>query len=689
MGLLVRVLVAGFIVAGCVSPLRSHGAVYSFVARPQALSPALVPQPVGLAQIQLELTQKWAVLRTTVVDASAFGARGDGRVATDCRMAAGAATLNCSSERFHPADAGKPIAVYGAGRSISGFVQPLSAAIVGVVSGTTVTLSAPALSEVNGSPRVVWGTDNTSAFERAIDALANATDGKPDRGGVLRVPAGTYLVRTIALPCALKGTFERGRCRRAHNNLWIRGAGRDATALENWDVETPHQAVISLGEQSEIPERRAGVRPSRRLSRIAITDLTVRQVSHTSVTRNVITGYATEDVWIVNTAGIGPSYECYVMGSGVKSLRWQVHYNVMGPCGLGGPSFGGSTSALNLNGTDWFASGNLVRESGHGVEMGSVRGALTDNVLLGFPGSAFGVHVGSSVSGAWDNVIARNEISNFSVGVAIANTAGTVNRTQVVDNVFINNGVLVSSGRERNSVAEGPIDSVVHGTSVVRGNTFKYDGAVNAPPIRVGEGPGGPQTGLESAVIADNRVAYASMFIDVGPDAGTPCSVDPAPPRRGTCRLQAGLLELTGPFGGGRPWRPGTPHDVDDHAVPTLSNGYHYIAVSAGISGQQEPAFPERIGGEVLDGTVTWRNAGARPKVVARDNVIQGPPGAVTSTRDVVLFEGTERRLLEISGLMTNFAWTIFAQGPKGSVEVVPAGASYDDRSRDSAPGVK
>src|SRR5262245_30037216 len=157
------------------------------------------------------------------------------------------------------------------------------------------------------------------------------------------------------------------------------------------------------------------------------------------------------------------------MGGGVKSVRWRVHDNVMGPCGHGGPAHATSTSALNLNGADWVATRNVVTGSPQAVEMGSRRGVLVDNVFTGTGGEGspkIAVNVGSTGSGIWNNLIARNRIDDFTTGVSVTNVLGTASRTWILDNVFTNASVDVRSGLEANSVNEGEADKVVHGLSI-------------------------------------------------------------------------------------------------------------------------------------------------------------------------------------------------------------------------------
>jgi hypothetical protein len=282
----------------------------------------------------------------------------------------------------------------------------------------------------------------------------------------------------------------------------------------------------------------------------------------------------------------------------VKSIRWRVHYNVVGACGHGGPDYPGSTSALNMNGADWTASHNTVTDSLQAVEMGSRRGMLTDNVFVAPGRDAIGVNVGSTGSGIWENTIARNRILGFISAIEVSNSIGTVNRTTIVDNTIVNGVISVNSGQEKNSVLEGDLDEVVHGTSIVRGNTLRYDIYLGNQPIKVGTGAYGPQAGLETVHVIGNTVTYTTMHLEGGTRAGETCTADVG---GGVCRLSGGFLALSA-FGG-----------LPDHRGP-------------------------------------------RPLVIAADNTVRAPAGARSSGRDIALY-ATPREVLVLERLAANYEW--------------------------------
>jgi hypothetical protein len=531
-----------------------------------------------------------------VVDAREAGARGDAQAAADCTVAAGSFALHCASDHFTPADVDKVVAVYDAGTDWRGVARPLTTVIRRVTSPRSVELEAAAVTGAAPSTRVVWGTDDTRALQSAVDAVA-ARFVNNGPGGVVHIPPGHYLVRELALPCARVGTFAQGRCDASYNRIWIRGAGRDATRLENWDVETAAPGLISLGRRAEPGEVD---RANLRLQQIAISDLSLAQIPYATRPANVIWSYASEDVWVVNTAGSGHSYECYVMGGGIKSVRWNLHYNTLGPCGHGGPAYHSSSSALNLNGADWVASFNLVTGSLQAVEMGSRRGTLTDNVLIAPQRDAIGVNVGSTSAGIWDNTIARNQIRGFISAIEIFNAIGTVSQTTIVDNTIVDGVVSINSGQETNPVVEGGEAAVVHGATTFSGNTLTYTGYLGNTPIKVGTGAYGPQSGLEVVRVTGNTVTYAAMHLAGGSRNGQACTANAA---GGRCQLSGGFLELSD-YGG-----------PPDHR-------------------------------------------GTRPTVLAADNVLRGPAGTVSSGRDIALYR-TRAGSLQLLRLKANYDWEL------------------------------
>lgn len=103
-----------------------------------------------------------------VFDVTAYGAKGDAKVVADGAMASGSTTLTSATAAFTAADVGKAISVKGAAAT---GVTTLVTTIAAYVSATQVTLTA-----ANGSGGavsgaiVIWGTDDTTAIQAAVDA---------------------------------------------------------------------------------------------------------------------------------------------------------------------------------------------------------------------------------------------------------------------------------------------------------------------------------------------------------------------------------------------------------------------------------------------------------------------------------------------------------------------------------------
>lgn len=150
-------------------------------------------------------------IRDLVAGASSvtwFGAKGDGIAKRGtASISSGGAVLTVSDGSFTSADIGKRISVYRAGASsiIPGLDNdPLNTTIGAVASSTQVTLAAGASNTVSGED-VVYGTDDTSAIQAALDAALN-----------VYFPPGIYFVR---------------RSLKTRNYHHVHGAGRGASWL--------------------------------------------------------------------------------------------------------------------------------------------------------------------------------------------------------------------------------------------------------------------------------------------------------------------------------------------------------------------------------------------------------------------------------------------------------------------------
>ena len=119
------------------------------------------------------------------IDAKAdHGAVGDGQRVRDGVTTASSTTVTSASGLFVAGDVGKTIFirdtyVAGAGNTV------VETTIATYVSATEITVTSAPTNTATGV-YIVWGTDDTTALQNALDAI-------PDSGGVLYIPAGMYL----------------------------------------------------------------------------------------------------------------------------------------------------------------------------------------------------------------------------------------------------------------------------------------------------------------------------------------------------------------------------------------------------------------------------------------------------------------------------------------------------------------
>lgn len=114
-----------------------------------------------------------------------FGAKADYVKRTDAAITTGTAVLTSAGASFAATDVGKVVVVAGAGAAGAKLVTT----IAGYTSATQVTLTAGAGTTVSGAT-FFYGTDDTAAFQAALDAASQAT---------VFVPSGAYLLSTIAI----------------------------------------------------------------------------------------------------------------------------------------------------------------------------------------------------------------------------------------------------------------------------------------------------------------------------------------------------------------------------------------------------------------------------------------------------------------------------------------------------------
>lgn len=113
-----------------------------------------------------------------------YGGIGDGQTALDASITSGTDDLTTVADVFVPGDVGKGIRVYGAGAAGA----DLLTTILAYVSPSAVTLAANASTTI-ASKKIKWGTDNTTPFQNALQAIVDS-----DNSGTLYVPNGRYFV---------------------------------------------------------------------------------------------------------------------------------------------------------------------------------------------------------------------------------------------------------------------------------------------------------------------------------------------------------------------------------------------------------------------------------------------------------------------------------------------------------------
>ena len=170
----------------------------------------IIPYTVGTKKIGLSLLASvllschgshCAQAADRNVTSAPYAAKADMKILSDAAVTQGSKTLQSASATFVPADAGKSVVVGGAG--VSGEV--LTTKIKTVLGRRQVTLQTAAATSMTAA-RTAYGTDNTTAFQAALDAQFKA------HGGKVEVPSGAYL---------LLGTLNIPRFVRLHGDLML------------------------------------------------------------------------------------------------------------------------------------------------------------------------------------------------------------------------------------------------------------------------------------------------------------------------------------------------------------------------------------------------------------------------------------------------------------------------------------
>lgn len=636
--------------------------------------------------------------RTTSV--KDYGAKGDGQVATDCSISAGSSMLWCRAAHFNPQDVSKVIAVYDAGPTVSSFLQPLSTTIARFNDPQRVELKMAAVTAASPSPRVVWGHNDTSAIQSAVDQRAALG------GGTVYFPDGFYLTRTVDLPCAAIGTFGGHICAKIYSNIALVGSSRNSVTLENWDVRVSALntgggnagvGVITLGRYVD-PS--SAYSDGSSLSRILITKLTLHQVKNpTSNSVKGLSSYGARYVEVSDISLSSPSYEGIMPCGGDKCISWYIHDNFLTNVGFGGPGYANTTSALNLNSSYSIAYNNTITDSAQAFELGGHDVWVFHNKA---EGPTTWLHYANSLalnvnSGTfWNMYVTENIFENWG-GSQIVNVLGISRSWNVSRNVFRNilSGLFLGGGLESNAIPLPVPVPAPHGTSILSNNLFLYDDAKPSLPVSYTIVIGGSAANnQESWVITNNTIRHTTQVCSSSSPKnirGRACKIrDDC--EGGTCAIPNGVLAVKDGYGGGAKWVPSHTYAATEKLPalvrPNADNDYYYSTTSNCKSGASEPKWPTTIGAVVNDNICTWKAVGKRPIAIVSGLRVEGPANAKGFTHDVSFETGANRQSVIFDDVIADYELGVTLpnaaqfQDDAPALEIIPAGSLYSDTQR-------
>jgi hypothetical protein len=630
---------------------------------------------------------------------------------TSCARTYNVAT--CNTSRSHTFHAGQMVTLANIG-------SPIDASFAGVWPIQTVptessfTLNSIMLSDASDSggtadghsEHTVWGTDNTAAFQTAVDAAGA-------RGGAkIIIPKGYYLDKGVNMPCAQIGNFTSSggfNCTIAYNNITFAGDGADVTIWENWDPTVgisgasansspgaSHPGLIFFGWSAngdfDAQGRGAPLGP---IQHLEIYGIAFKQAKNATNGIKPLFDYASDDVRIHHNRFSGP-YECVYQGG--KSRRWDVHDNYLTQCGLTGPAVATTNAALNANGSDTIVHDNFVVDSGQCLEGASHDDDFYRNTcdargtdITGTFGPLEWANLTSASYGVWRWKIRNNRVIGGN-GAVFENVNGKFRDVVLEGNTIIDDqGVQFGSGKETNNVDYGPQPPAPHGTSSLSNNTFIFTGA-QFPSGTLISINGNQNPYLEDVVFDCNVVTYNTGFCDASPHTScrrtSDCSV-------GSCTVPNGIFAATAPGFSGPKWQPSTVYAGGKVVVPAIDNTYIYMNKrSRGTSGTIEPVFCTTTGCTTVDNTVTWTLYGSRPHATFSHLTVSAPRGIAPYGSELRLDAGSSRQAVTITNFRYNNTARIITGGRPGlsdagfAAETIPAGMPYTDNNRysDSLP---
>lgn len=148
--------------------------------------------PAGIISQDSSRTASPSNPATSFIDItdSPYNAVGDGKIGDGAVMTSGSASLTLSGGNFAAGDVGKYIRVVGAGVSGADLITTISARS----STSAITLAATASTSVT-SAQIVYGTNNTTGIQAAINAANTSTSIK-----TVLIPAGKFICNVQSYP---------------------------------------------------------------------------------------------------------------------------------------------------------------------------------------------------------------------------------------------------------------------------------------------------------------------------------------------------------------------------------------------------------------------------------------------------------------------------------------------------------
>jgi hypothetical protein len=520
-------------------------------------------------------------------------------------------------------------------KSPSKYITALTTTIASYQSATQVTLADNASNTANPSIHLVWGTNNYMALNTAISA-ANALFPK---GYVLFFPAGYYLTPTVDFPCGAIGTFGSYTCTTATKNVTVAGASATSTTIENFKADRGSKGgasgecgsytyacgLIMFGNQSTNDHSIQDA--AHWVNGVTIHDLTLIEVQNSKGTffsepQNIdLDGTSNAEVY--NTNVQWSSYMCIAGGNEPSNI----HDNYAYHCGWGGPAYSGTNSAINVVVPNSKTVRNRIYYSGQCIEGGAPNQEISgnfceaDDTKGNYPPSSVTpelcLNIGSATYGMWNTHVVGNTCVNWALGPGNGNSGNVGNGSGIMSNMVIENNSFVNSGPFSLGFGlEGPTagwpsgktTTYIHGRSIFRNNTFRYDKDVTLKTQNVG------------VILNSPREKWMIDQINVTP-----------PGQASTCDMCSGLT-MQSSFPAWQPLTAYTQSTISPSAIqPPMPNGFWYAPTGRSgtcISGTTAPIFPTVVDNTVSDNTCTWKNMAAKAVHVVSHFHIGFPPGS-------------------------------------------------------------